>query len=128
MLEEDFFMKNYKKIENSGHFEFFRSRKKFTYYYCKILKSFFFITKASIQALVDQCVIKKPQILLSILTFHFMNIGTVIFDTSAEIVHYDTCALSSPLVHGVKLGPERSEGPITPCNGLLKTLVSYNIL
>ena len=32
------------------------------------------------------------------------------------------------LLHGVKLGPERSEGPITPCNGLLKTLVSYNIL
>ena len=45
-----------------------------------------------------------------------------------RIVHYDTCALSSPLLHGVKLGPERSEGPITPCNGLLKTLVSYNIL
>ena len=44
------------------------------------------------------------------------------------IVHYDTCALSSPLLHGVKLGPERSEDPITPCNGLLKTLVSYNIL
>ena len=44
------------------------------------------------------------------------------------IVHYDTCALSSPLLHGVKLGPERSEGAITPCNGLLKTLVSYNIL
>ena len=41
------------------------------------------------------------------------------------IVHYDTCALSSPLLHVVKLGPERSEGPITPCNGLLKTLVSY---
>ena len=45
-----------------------------------------------------------------------------------EIVHYDTCALSCPLLHGMKLGPERSEGPITPCNGLLKTLVSYNIL
>ena len=44
------------------------------------------------------------------------------------LVHYDTCALSSSLLHGVKLGPERSEGPITPCNGLLKTLVSYNIL
>ena len=44
------------------------------------------------------------------------------------LVHYDTCALSSTLLHGVKLGPERSEGPITPCNGLLKTLVSYNIL
>ena len=41
------------------------------------------------------------------------------------IVHYDTWALSSPLLHGVKLGPERSEGPNTPCNGLLKTLVSY---
>ena len=45
-----------------------------------------------------------------------------------KIVHYDTCALSSRLLQGVKLGPERSEGPITPCNGLLKTLVSYNIL
>ena len=28
MVEEDFFMKNYKKSENRGHFEFFRSRKK----------------------------------------------------------------------------------------------------
>ena len=45
-----------------------------------------------------------------------------------NIVHYDICALSSPLLHDVKLGPERGEGPITPCNGLLKTLVSYNIL
>ena len=26
------------------------------------------------------------------------------------LVHYDTYALSSPLLHGVKLGPERSEG------------------
>ena len=28
-----------------------------------------------------------------------------------KIVHYDTCDLSSILLHGVKLGPERSEGP-----------------
>ena len=27
-----------------------------------------------------------------------------------KLVHYDTCVLSSPLLHGVKLGPERSEG------------------
>ena len=25
------------------------------------------------------------------------------------IVHYDTCDLSGPLLHGVKLAPERSE-------------------
>ena len=48
--------------------------------------------------------------------------------SETAIVHYDTCTLSSPLLHGMQLGPERSEGPITPCNGLLKTLVSYNIL
>ena len=51
------------------------------------------------------------------------NFGKSIFSMNI-LVHYDTCALSSPLLHGVKLGPERSEGPITPCNGLLKTLVS----
>ena len=28
-----------------------------------------------------------------------------------KIVHYDTCDLSSTFLHGVKLGPERSEGP-----------------
>ena len=28
-----------------------------------------------------------------------------------RIVHYDTCDLSSTFLHGVKLGPERSEGP-----------------
>ena len=27
------------------------------------------------------------------------------------IVHYDKCDLSSTFLHGVKLGPERSEGP-----------------
>ena len=27
-----------------------------------------------------------------------------------RIVHYDTCDLSGPLLHGVKLAPERSEG------------------
>ena len=42
------------------------------------------------------------------------------------IVYYDTCALSSPLLHGMKLGPSLRSGPnFTPCNGLLKTLVSY---
>ena len=30
---------------------------------------------------------------------------------SCIIVHYDTYDLSSTFLHGVKLGPERSEGP-----------------
>ena len=28
-----------------------------------------------------------------------------------KVVHYDTYDLSSTFLHGVKLGPERSEGP-----------------
>ena len=30
---------------------------------------------------------------------------------SAIIIYYDTCDLSSTFLHGVKLGPERSEDP-----------------
>ena len=72
MVEKDFFTKNYKKSENHGHSEFFfRSRKKD--YDCKIFKSFFFITKASIWALVDRCFMKKAQI-QDILTFYFISI------------------------------------------------------
>ena len=29
--------------------------------------------------------------------------------TTQILVHYDTCDLSDPLLHGVKLAPERSE-------------------
>ena len=46
MVEEDFFTKNYKKSENSGHFEF--------------------ITKASIWALIDQCAMKNSPDLKSL--------------------------------------------------------------
>ena len=35
----------------------------------------------------------------------------LLFYFCLQIVHYDTCDLSSTFVHGVKLGPERSEGP-----------------
>ena len=57
------------------------------------------------------------------------DVGTLFVVAKAEIVHYDTCALSSPLLHGVKLGPSLRSGPnFTPCYGLLKTLVSCNII
>ena len=37
-----------------------------------------------------------------------VSIRLVIFDTSEEIVHYDTCDLSSTFLHSVKLGPGQS--------------------
>ena len=29
---------------------------------------------------------------------------------NGQIVYYDTCELSGPLLHGMKLAPERSDG------------------
>ena len=47
----------------------------------------------------------------------------------AVIVHYDTCDLSGPFWHSMKLAPERSEGDkFTPCQWATKSRVSYTIL
>ena len=60
MIEENFFTKNYKKAKIVDIFNFFFNlQKKVTYYHCKIFKSCFFITKASIWALVDWCAMKN---------------------------------------------------------------------
>ena len=47
---------------------------------------------------------------------------------NVDIVHYDTCDLSSTFLNGVKLGPERSERPNHAVRVLLRTQVSYKIL
>ena len=43
------------------------------------------------------------------------------------IVHYDTCDLSGPLLHGMKLAPERSEGD-NSCRAMSHWNDKYRIL
>ena len=52
---------------------------------------------------VTCCFIKEVRIMKRITWYRCVNL--------ILIVHYDTCDLSSTFLHGVKLGPERSEGP-----------------
>ena len=54
------FYENLQKEQKSWTFSiFFNLQKEVTYHHCKIFKSFFFITKASIWALVDWCAMKN---------------------------------------------------------------------